>query len=168
MSQNPARGGPAALWRGLTERERRLVVLAAVVVGLALLWMLALAPALAVLRAAPAQRETLQAQAQQMQALQHEAEALKALPRLSHGDALRALESATRQRLGRSAQLSVLGERAQVRLQDTPAQALADWLAEVRANARAVPLDVRLTRGGDRAAGAPVLWSGTLSLSVPP
>lgn len=158
----------AAAWGRLAARERRLVGLAALVVLLALLWTLALAPALRTLRGAPAQRAALQAEQQRMQALRDEAEALKALPRLGRDEAVRALQATTRQRLERGAQLSVVGERAQLTLSDVPAQALADWLADARANARATPVDARLTRAGDRAPGAEVRWSGTLSLALPP
>ena len=157
----------AAAWAALQPRERRGLALAAAVLGLALLWWLALAPALATLRAAPAQRAELQAQAQRMQRWQREAEALKAQPRLARDTAVAALEAATRQRLGNTAQLSLAGERAQVTLTQASAQDLADWLADVRASARAVPLDARLTRSGDAAPGAAVHWSGTLSLSLP-
>ena len=38
---------------------------------------------------------------------------------------------------------------------------------DARANARAVPLDARLTRGSERAPGAPARWSGAVSLSLP-
>ena len=157
----------AATWAALQARERRSIALAAAVLALALLWWLALAPALATLRAAPAQRADLQAQAQQMQRWQREAEALQAQPRLARDTAVAALEAATRQRLGSAAQLSVAGERAQLTLKSVSAQDLADWLADVRASARAVPLDARLSRSGDAAPGAPVHWSGTLSLSLP-
>lgn len=157
-----------AAWAGLAARERRLLALAAAVVALALLWALALAPALKTLRAAPGQRLALQAQAQQMQALAQQAQALQALPRLGHDEAVRALQAATRQRLGEATPLQISGERAQLTLKDVPATVLADWLTEARANARAAVTDARLTRSGDRAPGAPVLWSGTLSLGLPP
>ena len=74
---------------------------------------------------------------------------------------------ATRQRLGTAGQLSVVGDRVQVTLKDAGAQDLADWLQDARANARAVPLDARLTRGSERAPGAPARWSGAVSLSLP-
>lgn len=170
MSSNApaaARARLAATWATLAARERRLVVLAASVVVLALLWWLALAPALGVLRSAPAQRQALQQEAQHMQRLQQQAEALKALPKLGRDEAVQALQAATTQRLGRGAQIAMVGDRAQVTLKDVPAQALADWLQQARANARAVPMDARLTRSGDRTPGAPVLWSGTLSLGLP-
>lgn len=166
--QAPRTPGPlATAWARMEARERRLVALAAAVVGLALLWWLGLAPALRTLRAADDQRAALQVQAQQMQQLKAEAEALKALPRMSRDEALRALEGAVKQRLGDTGQLSVVGDRANVTLKNTPADALAQWLADARINARATPVDARLTRGANAAAGAPVLWSGTLSLGLP-
>jgi len=161
----PQRAALTAAWAGLHARERRLIALAVGIVVAALLWWLALAPALGTLRRADAQRQTMQVQAQQMQRLAREAQTLKALPRITQDEALRALEAATRQRLGASAQLSVVGDRANLVLKDTPAEALAAWLADARANARAAPVEARLTRTG--AAGAPARWSGTLSLGLP-
>ena len=143
------------------------MAIAATVVGLALLWWVGLAPALRTLREAPAQRAALQVQAQKMQQLKAEADALKSVPRLAQDEALRALETAMKQRLGDTGQLSVMGDRANVVLKGASATALADWLSDVRVNARATPVEARLTRSGDTAPGAPVHWSGTLSLSVP-
>ena len=57
----PARGGLAAAWARLAERERRLVLLAASVLGLALIWLLAVSPALRTLRQAEALRAALAA-----------------------------------------------------------------------------------------------------------
>lgn len=156
-----------ATWAQLAPRERTLVALAAATVLLALLWLLALAPALRTLRQAPAERAGLAAQAQQLQQLKAEAQALKALPRLSQDEAQRALQATTTGRLGSAAQLSLVGDRANVVLKQAPADALARWLADARANARATPVEARLTRGGDNTPGAPVLWSGTLVLSLP-
>lgn len=156
-----------AAWAALAPRERRLVGLAAVAVMLALLWLVALAPALATLRDAPAQRALLQSEAQRMQALRAEAQALAALPRLDRDEAVRALEAGTRARLGSAAQLSVTGDRALLTLRDAPAQALADWLADARANARAGVVEARLTRGGDGTTGSSASWSGTLALGLP-
>ena len=161
----PTRLGAA--WARLDARERRLVAIAATVVGLALLWWVGLAPALRTLREAPAQRAALQVQAQKMQQLKAEADALKSVPRLAQDEALRALETAMKQRLGDTGQLSVMGDRANVVLKGASATALADWLSDVRVNARATPVEARLTRSGDTAPGAPVHWSGTLSLNVP-
>ena len=152
-------------WQGLQARERRLVLAAAAVVALALLRWLGLAPALRTLREAGDQRAALAAQAQRMQQLRQEAEALKALPRMTRDEAVQALEAAARQRLGAGATVSVVGDRANVALKDAPAAALADWLADARLNARAAPVEARLTRGG--APGGTTTWSGTLALGLP-
>lgn len=157
----------AAQWARLDARERRLVSAAATVVVLALLWWLALAPAVRTLRMAGEQRQALEAQAQQMQRLQAEAEKLKALPKLSPSEALKALETAVKERLGDAGKLSVVGDRANVTLKDAPAEALAECLADARANARATPVEVRLTRAPGSAPGTPARWNGTLSLSLP-
>lgn len=157
-----------AAWAGLPPREQRLILLAAGVVVMALLWWLSLAPALKTLRTAPAARAELQTMAQQMQSLQQEAEALKALPKLERAQALQALEAATRDHLGSSAQLSVVGDRAQVTLNATSAQALADWLVQARANARAAPIDARLRRMEQLESDTSAAWNGTISLSLPP
>jgi general secretion pathway protein M len=162
--ESSAAGRLRAWWQTLQARERRLVALAVSAIALALLWWAGLAPALHTLREASGQRAALQAQAQQMQQFKLEAEALKSLPRITRQEALHALESAVQQRLGASARLTAAGERANVTLKDAPADALTRWLADARVNARATPVEARLTRGGDAAA---ITWSGTLSLGLP-
>ncbi|MCY1547635.1 Type II secretion system (T2SS), protein M [compost metagenome] len=67
----------AALER-LSPRERRAVFAAAWVVGLGLLWWLALAPALSTLRQAPERHARLDTQLAQMQQLAASAEQLRA------------------------------------------------------------------------------------------
>lgn len=175
MSARPNSSSPAsevrrkldALWARLDARERRLVAIAATVVVIAVLWKLALAPAVSTLRMAGGQRQALEVQAQQMQRLQAEAEALKALPRLGREEAIRALESAVKQRLGSGGQMNIVGDRANVVLKDVPANALAECLSEARANARATPVEMRLTRAPGAAPGTPARWNGTISLSLP-
>lgn len=167
MSVSGARELLISAWQARPARERRLIALAMGLVLLALVWWLALAPAVSTLRAAPAQQARLSAQAERMQGLQREAQALQALPRLERAAVLHALESATQRRLGASARLAVVGDRAQITLKDTPAQDLAAWLAEVRSNARATPIEARLTRTGDANAGVSLRWSGTLALGLP-
>lgn len=160
MSRQPL-GALAPLWQRLAARERRLIALAGLVIALALLWWVGLAPALHTLRAAGEQRAALQARASQMQELARQAQALKDTPRMSQTEALRLLEAAVHQRLGASARVSVAGERATVTLKDAPAASLAAWLADARVNARATPVQARLTRGE----GA--TWSGAVTLTLP-
>jgi general secretion pathway protein M len=151
-----------ARWATLAPREQALVAGAAGLVALALLWWLALAPALATLRSAEAQHRTLDAQLQQMLRLQASAKAMQAQPRQNQDEAMRQLEQAIRQQLGVSARYSIAGERVTVTLTNTPAATLAQWLSQVRTNARALPGEARLTRN---AAGG---WDGTLVLTLPP
>ncbi|MDR0457675.1 MAG: type II secretion system protein M [Burkholderiaceae bacterium] len=157
-----------AFWQRLAPRERMAVALAAAVIGVGLIWGLLLVPALGALRQAGQERLALAAQAQQMQRLVQQAQALKALPKLSAADALRALQTATDQRLGQSAKLTAQGERASLTLTRVSAAQLAAWLAEARANARASVQEMRLTRDASAASGAAPLWSGTLALTLPP
>jgi general secretion pathway protein M len=148
----------------LAPRERRAVVVAAWVLGLGLVWWLAVAPALDTLWQAGSRHARLDAQLGQMQRMAATAESLRgqntALPP-SRDEVLRTLEVATNGLAG-TAQLSVLGDRATVTLRNTPPDALAQWLSQVRINARLIPLQSQLTRD----AGSPG-WSGTVVLSGP-
>ena len=147
-------------WARLGLRERRAVVLAGSVVLLVLVWMLAIAPALKTLRAAPAQHETLDAQLQSMRKLAAQARGLQNRPAVARADAVRTLQSSLQQRLGASAQLNVAGDRVTVVLKGAAPDLLAQWLAQARVTARAVATQSRLTRG---AAG----WDGTVVLDLP-
>lgn len=153
----------AALDR-LSSRERKAVLIALWTVGLGLLWWVAIAPALTTLREAPARHARLDAQLGQMQRMAATANALRsetAAQPPGRDEVLRALEAANTS-LGTTAQLSVLGDRATVTLRSTPPAALAQWLAQVRINARLLPLETRLTR--DPASNG---WNGTVVLSGP-
>lgn len=156
--------GLAARWNTLAPRERQWLAIGIAVVVLALLWWVALAPALQTLRSAEAQHQALDAQLQQMRSLQAQAQALQAQPRVGHDEALRALEASVAQRLAGTGQLNVVGDRATVTLRGSPPEALAQWLTQVRVNARAAPGEARLVRRAQL--GAPV-WDGTIVLSLP-
>ena len=149
---------------GLQPRERRAVTLAAWVVGLGLLWWLAIAPALTTLRQAPERHASLDAQISQMRGMAATAQALRAQTTAqppARDDVLRALEQATAV-LGAAAQLAVQGERATLTLNNAAPEALAQWLTQVRINARVVPVEAKLTRPGN-----PPGWTGTLVVGGP-
>jgi general secretion pathway protein M len=153
-----------ARWNQLAPREKSLLGAALAVIALALVWQLMLAPSLRTLRAATAQGLALDAQLQHMQSLQAQAKALQKQAPLAYDDALRALNQATKQTLGSTAQVSAVAERANVTLQAARADALAQWLAQARVNARSTPLEARLTR---TATPAGVTWSGTVVMTLP-
>lgn len=163
-SGTPAQSALRARWAQLAPRERNLLVLAASVILVALLWQLLLAPSLRTLRAGATQAQALDTQLQHMQSMQAQAQALQQQAPLSYADAVRALNLATQQTLGASAQISINAERATVTLQATRADALAQWLAQARLNARAVPLEARLNRF---ATSTGVTWSGVLVMGLP-
>jgi general secretion pathway protein M len=142
-----------AAWQGLAPRERRLVALAAGVVGLALLWALAVQPAWRTLARAPAEIDRLDTQLQLMQALATEAQALRDTPAVAPEQARAALQAATT-RLGDKAQLAPAGERIVVRFNGVAPSALREWLAEARAGARARPVAVALQRSGEGFSGS--------------
>lgn len=156
-----------AAWGGLQARERRLVALAAVIVAAALLWTVALAPALATLRRAPAERAALQLQQARMQQLERTARALQAAPPLDRAQSLAAFQSATHDTLGAAAQVSSAESVLRVTLKDVTAERLADWLAGVRTGAHLLPADAQLQRAPESAPGAAARWSGTLSFNLP-
>ncbi|MBB1604535.1 type II secretion system protein GspM [Variovorax sp. UMC13] len=171
-----------AWWPSLALREQRLVQGMVALLLLALLWWVGLAPALRTLATAPAAHAELDAQLQRMSALQIQAKALQSQPRASRDEALRAIESSVQQSLGSNAQIQVAGsgEGVLVTLRGTSADGLAQWLAQARGNARAVPREVHLTRSQAGAAPAPrgataapaptdalVRWDGTLVMNLP-
>ncbi len=150
-----------ARWNALAGREKAMLAGATVVVVAALLWLVALGPALAILRSADTQHRALDAQLQQMRGLQQQAQALQAQPKQTRDEGLRRLELSVRQRLGSAARIAVTGERATVTLTGTPPDVLAQWITQARVDSRALPSEARLTRN---AAG---MWDGTLVLSLP-
>ena len=157
-SKNTANALVASLfgrWQALAAREQNLLRLAAVLVSCTLLWQLGLAPALKVLRAAPAQQASLDGQLLQMQRLQAQARALQAMSTLDAPAQRKALEAAIKP-LGAAAQLSGQADRLTVTLRSVNAQALAQVLAAVRHNARLLPQEVHVQRTAAR------VWDGTL------
>ena len=148
-----------ARWTGLTQRDRRLFAIAAAVLGLYLLWALALAPAIATLRRAPAQQAQLDAQWQQMQRLAQEAASLRSAVPVPPAQAAQAMAAATA-RMGSVGKLNLQGGRGVLTVQSASAAQISAWLAEVRAGARGRVSEAVLTQSG------PGLYSGTLSVAI--
>jgi general secretion pathway protein M len=149
-------------WHGLAPREKMWMAAAAAVLAIALIWLIAIGPALGTLRTAEAQHRSLDAQLQRMRGLQAQAQALQAQPKQSYEEAQRLLELSVRERLGTSARTSVVGDRVTLTLTGTPADALAQWMTQARVNARALPSEAHLLRN------ASGFWEGTLVLTLPP
>ena len=146
-----------ARWNALARREQQAVLAALVLVLGAVLWWVALAPALSTLRSAPQQQRLLETQLQHMQRLQQQAKTLQAQPPLTLAESRRLLEASVKT-LGPNAQLTMVGERVTLTLKGASADALAQWLTQARLTARASPTEARLTRN---AAGT---WDGAVVL----
>lgn len=147
-----------ARWEALGARERMAIAVAALVLGLAAVWLVALQPALRTLREAPAEIARLDGQWQAMQRQAAEAVELRAATPLAPGLAAQALQAAT-DRLGDAGTLSLQGDRAVLSANGVDGPALLGWLGEARRGARAQPVEVRLARDGRG-------WSGTVVLAI--
>ncbi|MDR0225600.1 MAG: type II secretion system protein M [Burkholderiaceae bacterium] len=160
-----------ARWAALAQREQNMVLLAGGVIGLALLWWVALAPALHSLRTAPERHAQADRQLRHMLLLQAEAEQLRTNAQPVVGDAKALLQTSLYAELGATAQLNWMGDRAQITLKAAPAAPLARWLSQVRSNTHAVPAELQLARStGQAPSGASadaVRWDGSLALDLP-
>jgi general secretion pathway protein M len=147
-----------AWWTSLNARERQMLAVAGLVVGLYVVFALGVQPAWRTLRAAPAQLDALDAQLQGMQRLAGEVRELRGMPPVNVAQAMTALKAAS-DRLGDKAKLSVQGERAVLTLTAVGTEQLRGWLAEARSGARARPVEATLTRG-------PVGYSGSIVVAI--
>jgi general secretion pathway protein M len=146
-------------WLALARRERRLIGSAAVLVALALLWWVGLAPALRTLARAPGQIDASEAQLQVMQRLAAEARDLRAVTPVSSEQAANVLKAAT-VRLGDKGRLSLQGDRAVLTVAGVGSGALRDWLSEARSGARARTIEANLSRGTSGLTGTVVVGMG--------
>ena len=147
-------------WRQLKMSERRLILAAFWLILAALVWWLAIVPALKTIKEAPAQHRAVDAQLQSLRALSLEAKNLQSQPKLGLDEAQKALQSTVTQRFGSTVQLNFSGERATLTLKNANPQELALSLTQARVNARALPSEVKLNRNGEG-------WDGTLVLNLP-
>jgi general secretion pathway protein M len=148
-------------WDALGSREKVWVAAAIALAAAALVWLIALAPALSTLRSAEQQHRALDAQLQQMLNLQAQAQALQAQPKQNREEALRLLELSVRERLGTTARTLISGDRVTITLAGAAPLALTQWLTQARLNARALPSEAHLSRNSGG------LWEGTLVLTLP-
>ncbi len=143
----------AALWAARSQREKRLLLAMAAVLLAAVLWTLALSPALRTIERAQAGLPGLQARAAQLDAVIREAQALGQVRRgqLSAAEAGEALAASLRG-AGLDAGLAAQGPGAdsdavaqwRIRFDDAPAAQVLEWLAGLPdiASLRVLELDL--------------------------
>ena len=141
-------------WGQRSPREKGLLGVGALVLLLAGLWGLALAPALRTWQEAPAQQARLDTQTQTMQRLQAQAKSLQKSTLISRNESVQWLEKSTSE-LGAGAKISVQGDRATLSLDAAPAEAVARWLSLARERALALPIQAQLQHSPDAAAALP-------------
>jgi general secretion pathway protein M len=154
------------LWQQRSTRERLLLSVGTVVIGLALIWGVGLAPALRTWQEAPARQAQLEEQTQQMLRLQYQAQNLKKQQAFSRSEAIQWLENHLRE-LDPQAKLTPQAEHMQVSLQAAPADKLANWLTQAREQAHARPVQAQLKHSARPAGDNTVLWNGSLGLRLP-
>lgn len=147
-----------AHWQTLTPRDRSIARVGAAVVGLALLWMIGVQPALRTLRDTPPQIAQVEAQLQEMQLLATESKSLRAASPIPQAQAAAALKEAAG-RLGDRARVVQQGDRVTLNLSGVDGPALGALLAEARAGAHARPVEAQLVR-------SPRGYDGTLVLTL--
>ncbi len=162
------RAQAASRWQALSPREQRGISVLGALLAVLLFWSIAIAPALNTLRDSDNRRAQIGQQQANMLALQAQAQALQALQTrtpLARDEALRNLQGLTP---GAQMQLNVQGDRVTVQLKAVPAAVLANWLAQARSQAQALPVEAHLTRGNATSTVSnTVVWDGSLVLSLP-
>ena len=167
----PLRAQALARWQALSPREQRGLSVLAALLAVWVFWSVAISPALHTLRDTDQRRVQLAQQQAHMLALQAQVQALQTRTPMSRDEALRSLQSLS---AGTALQLQVQGDRVSVQLKAVPAPTLANWLAQARSQAQALPVEAHLTRSNATAASnasvtanSVVVWDGNLVLSLP-
>ena len=153
-----ARQQASRFWQARAPRERQLIVAMLVAVGVLLVWLVAIQPALRTLREAPLELDRLDQQLQQMQLAANETAGLKGASPVPSEQATTALRAATAA-LGDKAKLVVQGDRAVLSFTATPADGLRAWLGEARSAARARPLEAQMVK-------AATGYSGSITVGI--
>lgn len=157
-AQPPSAGKPSvwqARWQAMASRERRLVLIALLLVLAAALWQFGLAPALRVIGSAPDKQARLDQDLMLMQGLRAQAQALQGMAFIDAQFQLRTLEAAIKP-LGSAADMSVRGDSVTLGLRAVPASSLSQLLALTQQSARLQVVEARLQSNAQQA------WSGSL------
>ncbi|QDL53485.1 type II secretion system protein GspM [Rhodoferax aquaticus] len=148
------------LWQGLSARDQRLLKVAASALLSALVWLLAVAPALRTLQQFEPQYRAQETQLQAMLALQTQAQKLQGQVSLSPAQAAVRLKTSAQAAFGSQAEVRLQDQEATITLQGVAPEVLAQWLATARTDAHALPTQAKLSRTANG-------WSGTLRMALP-
>lgn len=159
-SLNDLRAQLKMRWAAMAPRERSMITVMAWLLGVTLVFLLGVRPAWKTLQQTPVQLREVNAVLEDMQRQAAEVKTLRQMPVVPPSQAEAALRSAT-ERLGEGAKIRILPDRSVVTLTKVAGTDLAQWLAEVRANARARPVEANFAQV------EPGVYSGTISVVLP-
>lgn len=155
-----------ARWLALSSRERLGLSWAGALFLGVIAWQGLIAPAANTLNKTQTQHLAMAQSLSQMQALKAQAEVLQQRSSLSNESALKALQGLSPSGSGSAIQINPQGDRVLVNFKAVPADVLAQWLQQARAQAQALPSEVHLTRATN-ATNATPQWDGNLVLVLP-
>ena len=148
-----ARSELGRFWQARAPRERQLMAAMGIAIGVLIVWLIAIQPALRTLRETPAELARLDEQMQQMTLAANEMETLRSASPVPTEQAVIALRAATAS-LGDKAKLNVQGDRATMTFAGIPSDALRAWLGEARSAARARPLEAQMVKAASGYTGS--------------
>jgi general secretion pathway protein M len=153
-------------WAMLPIRQRIAAQWFMAVLALLVLWFLLLAPALSTLRRVRIEEPKIQVRLHRIQQEQQRAITLRKKEILTLADAKKALQQATKNDLGATAQITSIGDDSMIiTLVKAEAKNVANWLYDTRVAAHSTPSSMQLTRNNDLV-GNP-LWSGQVVMMLP-
>ena len=148
-----ARQQAGQVWRSRAPRERQLIAALALAIGVLVVWLIAVQPALRTLPETPAELDRLDLQWQQMQLAALESATLRSASPVPPAQASNALRAAT-ERLGGKGKIALQGDRAVLTFSGVAFEGLRNWLGEVRSAARARPVEAQLLKGASGYSGS--------------
>jgi len=149
-------------WEQLAPRERFGLGALGLLLGVWLLWAVALQPSLQTLRDSSANRAQLAQQMQHIRALQAQAQSLQQHGTLTRQEALQRLRQLT-QTADTGFQLNQNNNQVTIQVTAVPAAALANWLTQARLQAQALPIEVHLSRATQEGSAT---WDGRIVLRL--
>lgn len=155
-------------WRACSAREQQILRWLGGVLLCLLVWLALFVPAQQTLRKAQAQRSELTQQWAQMNAMQTQAKRLQQRIPITRDSALSELQRITP---ATTIQLTPQSDRVLVNFKAVPADVLANWLANARTQAQALPTEAHLmrvnTHTSNNTSTSMPTWDGTMVLLLP-
>lgn len=146
-------------WQKLSPREQRSLGFLLALIGVLLVWFVAIAPAWHDIQRAQTEQQRLAEQLSDMQSLQAQAQTARQQTSLPKDESWRVLQGISSKNEGRFV-LTQQGDSVLVQIKNVPPQTLAAWLSQARTQGQSTPKETHLSREGEG-------WSGNLIMRLP-